>query len=51
LAPKKATAKTSTGMAINNPIIGIMVKLTTVRRDSLKITAYAIHDGTPYFLD
>jgi hypothetical protein len=31
LAPKKATAKTNTGMAINNPMIGIMVKLTTVR--------------------
>jgi len=30
LAPKNATAKISTGMAINNPMTGMIVKLMTV---------------------
>jgi hypothetical protein len=30
-APKNATAKTNTGIAINNPRTGIIVKLTIVR--------------------
>ena len=36
LAPKKAMANTSTGMAINKPRIGIIVKLTTVRAKPVK---------------
>jgi hypothetical protein len=36
LAPKNAVAKTRTGMAINNPKTGIIVKLTTVRAKATK---------------
>jgi hypothetical protein len=36
LAPKKATARTRTGIAINNPMTGIIVKLISVRAKPVK---------------